>query len=1277
MKPARPSKYITGEKKYFTAITLLITMIFLAGFISRVYLDKKANNWDIHQVNLSRGITEKFKEEFSERERAIIDAASLLKFLIRDHSNNGIMQTERLYSFAGEGQFDNYHIVVLDSALNVIMVNRGFIFLKGEVENLSKSDRIASSFFYENPLASYLVFSDTLITAKGKYYITIADLVNRKAFYAEGSRYTPLGEKTERSSSLKLNLSFTADAVPNPDGREFSSPILNSSGKKIGLVSFTRPGLRNYIESAGAPVSLLQSLMVVAVALLIPFAVRRDTSKIRQPSIRLALVIIYLIFLRVLIYLLEFTSHIFPEELTDPAKFASGFGLGIVKSPIDFTLTVIFFWIICLLIFRNSVKNKSIAKASAKVFIPVSFVLILSIFPLIRAYAASVKSIIFDSSIRYFKEPEIFPALPTALMNFAGLLMSISFFLIFVSILYAVYSRFHKSDKRKSLAVLILFLAVMSGLGIVFIEIQKQPLINIPIILTIILFSFILLFLTVFEKKSLLNLLWTASVFSAVTGVTLLNLFNSDLERESLKTTALEVNRRSENLIYFLLNESLLNISTSPDIKNVLNGKHTDANSAAFAAWSVSSLRKEAFNSSVTILNNKKKPLGGFVMNLAPEYVDPFVLRYLDTTNSLVVKLDSKEELSHFSGITGVYEKGELTGYVVASVEFDRDMIVNQKFPEVLRSRNIKINSVIDPQNLNIVVYEKGKTKKLQGDFYPDKEQENKIWQTNFAGFNESWQTLEFNSEKYLFYFLKTQKGGKERIISAGLKEKELSWGLFNFFKLFILQVFYIIIFYFGYLVYRNLTFTEYRHSYRSQLFISFLIIALLPLIAIAIYNRMNESKKSLQMLRTALVEKSQLLENHITQQIKSNPAKSPETIFNNAARELNTSFAVYAGGELKYSSLANLASAGILPWKLSPRVTHQLLSVGANEFFTGDNILGESSYSLYKKINLSGTDYIVSINESLNPVNVVVTVLEIDVFVIGIYSFAVVIIILLSGLLSNRISQPIAKLTKATKSIAHGDLNVNLDIKQKGEIGELIEGFKFMTGEIRRNQKELAEQEREMAWREIAKQVAHEIKNPLTPMKLSIQQLIASHQDKAPDFDEIFNKITATVLNQVDILSQIANEFSRFAKMPSAKLEKIDLLPVIRDVLVLYTDEKVKLTFNTKKKKALIMGDTSQLRRMMINFIRNSIQAGAKKIQFELTSNEEFFDLIIADDGAGIPEEVKGKIFNKNFTTKPGGMGLGLKLSKRFIESLGGRLQLEPGGDWKTVFKVTLPQIL
>ena len=325
---------------------------------------------------------------------------------------------------------------------------------------------------------------------------------------------------------------------------------------------------------------------------------------------------------------------------------------------------------------------------------------------------------------------------------------------------------------------------------------------------------------------------------------------------------------------------------------------------------------------------------------------------------------------------------------------------------------------------------------------------------------------------------------------------------------------------------------------------------------------------------------------------------------------------------------------------------------------------------------DLCDKDYILSVNDAFNKTKISFSTVEINVVIFGIYSFAVIIIIIISTFFANQISQPIQKLTKATDAVSKGDLNIKINHNERGELKDLLNGFNQMTSELKKNQIELAEMEREAAWKEMAKQVAHEIKNPLTPMKLALQQLIISYKDKSKDFDKLFEKVSATVLNQIDNLNQIASEFSRFAKMPSLKLETIDLLAILNDTVNMFTHEKTTINVITNLPDAFIEADLSQLRRVFINLIRNAMQAGATQINVNLNKQENIYVLLFTDNGTGIKDSEKNKIFDEHFTTKNQGMGLGLSLAKRFMTSVNGEINLKHSVPGETTFELKFPAV-
>jgi nitrogen fixation/metabolism regulation signal transduction histidine kinase len=388
----------------------------------------------------------------------------------------------------------------------------------------------------------------------------------------------------------------------------------------------------------------------------------------------------------------------------------------------------------------------------------------------------------------------------------------------------------------------------------------------------------------------------------------------------------------------------------------------------------------------------------------------------------------------------------------------------------------------------------------------------------------------------------------------------------------------------------------------------------------------------------------------------------------------LGISFTIYENTLQIFNSKDQYYKAGLFPQRINPQIYYNLNYLSFREYGIKEKIENFVYNSFYKKITIENNNYILAVDDAFNSVKLTFSTSDLDILFIGIYLFAAFIIMIISTLLADNISAPIRRLTKATSSVAQGDLNISIENKEKGELKDLLDGFNRMTNELKKNQSELADLEREAAWKEMAKQVAHEIKNPLTPMKLSVQQLMASFRDKNPKFDEIFEKVSSTILNQIESLSSIASEFSRFAKMPSFKIEEIDLGSIASDVINLFTDEAVIIKLKVEDNLPKASADNSQVRRLLINLIRNSIQAEASEIKLSIKAGTDFCELLIEDNGKGISSEIRDRIFEQNFTTKASGMGLGLKLAKRFLDGIGGTIELIEKEKQGTVFRISIP---
>lgn len=297
----------------------------------------------------------------------------------------------------------------------------------------------------------------------------------------------------------------------------------------------------------------------------------------------------------------------------------------------------------------------------------------------------------------------------------------------------------------------------------------------------------------------------------------------------------------------------------------------------------------------------------------------------------------------------------------------------------------------------------------------------------------------------------------------------------------------------------------------------------------------------------------------------------------------------------------------------------------------------------------------------------------------INIYVFLFAFSVITALIMSNYMTKPLRIIQDKLRHIRLGRQNEPIVWKQRDEIGSLVSEYNRMIQELQKSAELLARSERESAWREMAKQVAHEIKNPLTPMKLSIQHLQRLLNDNSPDIKDKIKRLSQTLIEQIETLSNIASEFSNFAKMPKARAERLELISLLRNTVSLFKNSSdMQVLFDCDLKEAWVNADKDQLVRVFNNLIKNGMQAIPEgregKIKVSLLRAANFFLVKVEDNGSGISEDVLDKIFVPNFTTKSTGMGLGLAMVKNIIESMDGTITFETKPDQGTIFSVSIP---
>ena len=302
---------------------------------------------------------------------------------------------------------------------------------------------------------------------------------------------------------------------------------------------------------------------------------------------------------------------------------------------------------------------------------------------------------------------------------------------------------------------------------------------------------------------------------------------------------------------------------------------------------------------------------------------------------------------------------------------------------------------------------------------------------------------------------------------------------------------------------------------------------------------------------------------------------------------------------------------------------------------------------------------------------------------IINIMVLMLAISILLAVIVSNRLTSPLKIIQSSLKSMKLGSKNTPISYKGQDEIGNLVQEYNKKVNELENYAAQLAKSERESAWREMAKQVAHEIKNPLTPMKLSIQHLKRSIKVADEDSEQKLKRVSSSLIEQIDALTKIANEFSNFAKMPKAQEERVDLAEILESTNAVFAESEgnYKLSFiNKNTNNSFVWADKNLCLRVFNNLIKNATQAIPSdtdgKIEVILEEKDTEFIVTIKDNGVGIDDESKAKMFIPYFTTKSKGTGLGLAMSKQIIENMNGMIWFDSTVGIGTSFFVSFPKI-
>ena len=310
---------------------------------------------------------------------------------------------------------------------------------------------------------------------------------------------------------------------------------------------------------------------------------------------------------------------------------------------------------------------------------------------------------------------------------------------------------------------------------------------------------------------------------------------------------------------------------------------------------------------------------------------------------------------------------------------------------------------------------------------------------------------------------------------------------------------------------------------------------------------------------------------------------------------------------------------------------------------------------------------------------DILATVSELRLVLVGATILIMASIVGWTWVISRTITRPVRSLIAFTEEVAKGNLDARVDVRSEDELGVLARSFNRMAGDLAASREQLIRAEKEAAWREMARQIAHEIKNPLTPMRLSTTLLKKAYDDHSPEFPRIFAQTTEAILTHVEVLRRIAADFSTFAGLPQRRVEPVPVAEVLKDCLNLYEGwarEKAIVT-SQEGEAGLVLGDREELRRLFINLLENAFEAvgGEGTVRVVSTRRDGFLDVEVIDSGPGIAPEVQARLFQPYFSTKTTGTGLGLAICHRIVTEMQGTITVSSEAGQGTVVRVSLPR--
>jgi signal transduction histidine kinase len=476
----------------------------------------------------------------------------------------------------------------------------------------------------------------------------------------------------------------------------------------------------------------------------------------------------------------------------------------------------------------------------------------------------------------------------------------------------------------------------------------------------------------------------------------------------------------------------------------------------------------------------------------------------------------------------------------------------------------------------------------------------------------------------------------------------------------------------------------EIRASFYRKLFLAFVLAAIIPVLILAVairwyFANLLTADVALEAARTAAVAQRVIEQsNALTKSTEGfQPASDDVMIW--IGQVIDQDVNIFDGPNLKATSQRDLFASGLLATR-TPDSVYRAIVLQRLPSFVGEDRIGTVPYTIAAAPVQAGAQKVILTVPLANRQRDIDR--EIDDLDRGVHLASLMFVLLGAAIglsMAERIADPISRLTRATHRIARGDFDAPIAVRSVDELRRLVDSFNSMAAELKAQRTQLERTHRLEAWAEMARQVAHEIKNPLTPIQLSAEHLRRVHKDRGEPLGEVLDGCVDAILGQVRLLRQISAEFSSFASSPTAKPAPVDVPDLVADVINPYRTGlagRIEIRNHVVQPLPPVFVDRTLVARSLANIVENALHAmpGAGTLTIDASADDGFVALLVHDTGVGMDADALARVFEPYFSTKTTGTGLGLPIARRNIELNGGTIEVESGKGRGTTVVVRLP---